>query len=157
MTINSGTFLFALDNTIVADIQPAIVNTFGPSSVGKVPWLANAFSLAAASLLLLWGKFYATFNSKWLYIISVIILEAGSALCGGAPSMDALIFGRAITGLGSIGVYIGVMSIISENTTDKERPTYLGLTGTMWGFASVLGPVLGGAFTASAGGWRWVT
>jgi MFS family permease len=157
ITINSGTFLFALDNTIVADIQPAIVDTFGPSAVSKVPWLANAFSLAAASLLLLWGKFYATFNSKWLYIISVIILETGSALCGGAPSMDALIFGRAVTGLGAIGVYIGVMSIISENTTDKERPMYLGLTGTMWGFASVLGPVLGGAFTVSAGGWRWVT
>ena len=125
--------------------------------MSKVPWLANGFSLAAASLLLLWGKFYATFNSKWLYIISVIILEVGSTVCGAAPSMNALIFGRAVTGLGSIGVYIGVMSIISQNTTDKERPMYLGLTGTMWGFASVLGPVLGGAFTASAGGWRWVT
>ena len=100
LTINSGTFLFALDNTIVADIQAAIVKSFGAETVTKVPWLANAFALAAASFLLPWGKIYATFNAKWLYIASVIIFEAGSALCGGAPNMDALIVGRAIAGLG---------------------------------------------------------
>lgn len=50
----------------------------------------------------------------------------------------------------------GVLSIIASNTSDHERPTYIGLAGAMWGLASVLGPVLGGAFTASAGGWRWV-
>lgn len=156
LTINLGTFLFALDNTIVADIQASIVDTYGHGTVSKVPWLANAFALAAASCLLPWGKFYATFNTKWLYIISVIIFEAGSALCGGAPSMNALIVGRAIAGFGAIGIYLGVMAIISANTTDKERPTYVGLGGVCWGFASVLGPVLGGAFVASAGGWRWV-
>ena len=122
----------------------------------KIPWLANAFALAAASCLLPWGKIYATFNSKWLYIISIIIFEAGSALCGGAPSMNSLIVGRAIAGFGAIGIYIGVMAIISGNTTDKERPTYIGLSGMCWGLASVLGPVIGGAFVASDGGWRWV-
>jgi MFS family permease len=155
VTINFGTFLFAIDNTIVADIQAAIVISFGAGTVTKVPWLANAFALAAASLLLPWGRLYALFNSKHLYISSVIIFEAGSALCGGAPNMDALIVGRAIAGIGAIGIYLGVMAIISANTTDKERPTYLCATGAMWGFASVLGPVLGGAFVASAGGWRW--
>jgi MFS family permease len=124
--------------------------------VAKVPWLANAFALAAAAFLLPWGKMFATFNSKYLYIIAVIIFETGSALCGGAPTMDALIVGRAIAGFGAIGIYIGVMAILSANTSDKERPTYLGLAGAMWGLASVLGPVLGGAFVASAGGWRWV-
>jgi MFS family permease len=103
-----------LDNTIVADIQPAIVETYGASSVTNVPWLANAFALAAASLLLPWGKLYSTFDSKWLYIISVIIFEAGSALCGGAPTMDALIVGRAIAGGGAIGIY-------STSSSDLSR------------------------------------
>jgi len=146
-----------LDNTIVADIQAAVVDDFGAGTVAKVPWLANAFALAAASFLLTWGRLFAVFNSKHLYIISVTIFEAGSALCGGAPNMDALIVGRAIAGFGAIGIYIGVLAILSGNTTDKERPTYIGLAGAMWGFASVLGPVLGGAFVASAGGWRWVS
>jgi len=145
-----------LDNTIVADIQPAIIESYGASSVGKMPWLANAFALAAASLLLLWGRIYALFNAKYLFIISVVLFEVGSTVCGAAPNMNALIVGRAIAGIGAIGIYIGVMAILSSNTTDQERPTYLGLAGAMWGFASVLGPVLGGAFVASAGGWRWV-
>jgi MFS family permease len=70
--------------------------------------------------------------------------------------MDALIVGRAIAGFGAIGIYIGVLAILSGNTTERERPTYLGFAGAMWGLASVLGPVFGGAFVASAGGWRWV-
>jgi hypothetical protein len=41
-----GLFLFALDNTIVADIQPAIVNDF--QSVDKISWLATGFFMAAA-------------------------------------------------------------------------------------------------------------
>lgn len=41
-----GLFLFALDNTIVADVQPAIVDRF--DSVNKISWLATAFFLAAA-------------------------------------------------------------------------------------------------------------
>jgi len=41
-----GLFLFALDNTIVADVQPAIVDRF--NSVNKISWLATAFFLAAA-------------------------------------------------------------------------------------------------------------
>jgi len=43
--------------------------------------------------------------------------------------MDALIVGRAICGLGGIGMYIGVMTIISVNTSKAERPIYLGLIG----------------------------
>jgi hypothetical protein len=39
-----GLFLFALDNTIVADVQPAIVNDF--QSVDKISWLATGFFLA---------------------------------------------------------------------------------------------------------------
>jgi MFS family permease len=156
LAINSGTFLFALDNTIVADIQGAVVTTYGSGAIAKISWLPNAFALASASLLLAYGKLYTIFDSKWLYITSVVIFEAGSALCGGAPNIDALIVGRAIAGSAAIGIYIGVMAIISANTTDQERPTYIGFIGAMWGFASVLGPVLGGAFVASAGGWRWV-
>lgn len=53
---------------------------------------------------------------------------AGSALCGGAPSEDAFIVGRVIAGLGGNGMYMGVLTLLSVNTNDKERPVYLGLT-----------------------------
>ena len=53
LSILSSTFLFALDNTIVADVQPAIVERFG--SISKLPWLSVAFLVAAASTNLIWS------------------------------------------------------------------------------------------------------
>ena len=52
LSILSSTYLFALDNSIVADIQPAIVEQF--QSIEKLPWLSVAFSLGAASTCLVW-------------------------------------------------------------------------------------------------------
>lgn len=36
-----------------------------------------------------------------------------------------------------------------------ERPMYVGGTGLTWGLGTVLGPIIGGAFTVSSAGWRW--
>jgi Major Facilitator Superfamily len=105
ISILSSIFLFSLDNTIVADIQPAIVETFG--DVGKLPWLSVGFLLGAASTNLIWGKIYTRFNGKWAYIGCVIFFEVGSAICGGANNMNTLIVGRVICGVSSnIGLYI---------------------------------------------------
>lgn len=139
LSVLSSTFLFALDNTIVADIQPAIVLHF--NDIGNLPWLAVAFLLGAAATNLLWGKIFGQFNAKWMYIICVALFEIGSAICGAAPTMDALIVGRAICGIGGSGMYVGVMTILAATTTIQERPSYIGLTGLTWGLGTVLGKI----------------
>ena len=151
--ILSSTFLFALDNTIVANIQPAIVNHF--EDVSKLAWLSVSFLIAAASTNLIWGKIYGQFEAKWMYIFCIFVFEVGSAVCGSAPSMNALIIGRAICGLGGSGMYVGVMTLLAKTTTIHERPTYVGGTGLTWGLGTALGPIIGGAFTDSSAGWRW--
>lgn len=83
------------------------------------------------------------------------MFEAGSAICGAANSMDLLIFGRALCGWGGAGLYAGVMTLLSVTTTEHERPIYIGMTGVTWGLGTVLGPIIGGAFTSSSAGWRW--
>ena len=135
-------FLFALDNTIVADIQPAIVEEFG--QVGKLSWLSVAFLVAGIGTNLFWGKMYSQFDAKWLFLFTAFLFEVGSAICGAANSMDLLIFGRALCGTGGIGVYAGVMTLLSVNTTEHERPMYIGFTGLTWGLGTVLGPIIGG-------------
>lgn len=151
--ILSSTFLFALDNTIVADVQPVIVTHF--DSVSKLSWLSVAFLIGAAATNLVWGKVFGQFNAKWTYILCVFLFEVGSAVCGAAPTMDALIVGRAICGVGGSGMYVGVMTLLAATTTMHERPMYVGGTGLTWGLGTVLGPIIGGAFTDSSAGWRW--
>ncbi|KAJ8065326.1 hypothetical protein OCU04_006016 [Sclerotinia nivalis] len=153
LSILSSTFLFSLDNTIVADVQPAIVRQF--SSVDKLAWLPVAFLLGASGTNLFWGQIYSQFDAKYVYIICVILFEIGSATCGAAPNMDALIVGRAICGLGGAGMYSGVMVLLSVTTLEHERPIYFGLCGLTWGTGTILGPILGGAFTVSSATWRW--
>lgn len=149
----SSVFLYALDNTIVADITPTIVNTF--ENVDNLPWLSVGFLLGGESAVLPFGKLYGLFDCKWVYITSAILFNVGSAICGAAPNLEALIVGRVIAGVGGNGMYIGVINILSVFTSDRERPTYLGLNGVVWGVGTILGPVIGGAFAESSATWRW--
>lgn len=80
---------------------------------------------------------YGNFENKWVYITSIIIFQVGSAVCGAAPTLDALIIGRALCGVGGVGMYIGVLSLLSSLTTLKERPVYLAMCGVVWGVGTV--------------------
>jgi MFS family permease len=153
VSILFSTFLYALDATVVADLQPVIVEEFG--GIQQLSWLGVGFLLCATVTTLFWGRIYGQFDAKWLYIFHVAIFEIGSAICGAAPSMNVMIVGRAITGLGGSGLYVGCMTLIAGTTTLSERPLYISGTGFTWGLGIVLGPVIGGAFSESSVGWRW--
>lgn len=154
LAILSSTFLFALDNTVVADVQAQIVVQF--DAVDRLAWLSVAFVMAAVSTNLLFGQLYSQLWPKRLYIGSVLLFEVGSAVCGSAPNLDALIVGRALCGFGGSGMYLGVMTLIAATTTVQERPLYVGGIGLTWGLGTILGPLVGGAFAGSAATWRYV-
>lgn len=153
LAIYSSQFLFALDQTIVANVQPAIVGQF--KSVDRLSWLSVAFLIGAAGTNLVWGKVYSQFNIKWTYIATILVFEIGSAICGAAPNMDCLIVGRAICGVAGAGMYVGLMTQLAVTTSIQERPVYVGGAGLVWGIGTVLGPIIGGAFTDSSATWRW--
>jgi len=149
----SSIFIYALDNTVVADVTPTLVNEFG--NVLKLPWISVGFLLGGTAAVLPFGKIYGLFDAKWLYVISALVFNAGSALCGGAPNMNAVIVGRVLAGLGGNGMYLGVMTLLSVLTSNRERAGYLSFVGLFWGIGIILGPVVGGAFTQSKATWRW--
>ncbi|KAL5040885.1 hypothetical protein BDW71DRAFT_213607 [Aspergillus fruticulosus] len=146
-------FLFALDNTIVANVQPDIIDTLG--EIEKLPWISVAFAVGAIATDLPWGQAYVHFDSKALFLANVVIFETGSAVCGAAPTFNALIVGRAICGIGGIGIYLGVVNMVSAMTTEAQRPLYLGFVGLTWGIGTIPGPIIGGAFADSSATWRW--
>lgn len=51
--------------------------------------------------------------------------------------MNALIVGRALCGVGGVGMYIGVLSLLTSLTTIAERPIYLAMCGVVWGVGTV--------------------
>jgi MFS family permease len=87
---------------------------------------------------------------------ALFLFELGSLICAVAPSSTALIVGRAIAGVGGGGVGTGSFLLIAHSVPAHQRPTLVGLLGTMYGFASIAGPLVGGAFTDNPKlTWRW--
>lgn len=146
-------FIYGLDTTIAADVQGSVVEAFG--HVEQLAWVGAGFPLGSVSVILLNGVMYTTFNMKWMYIASLGLFEVGSALCGAAPNMGALIVGRVLAGAGGSGVFMGCLNYLSSLTTPEERGLYITGTGFCWGIGAVLGPVIGGSFVTSSATWRW--
>lgn len=145
--------LYGLDTTIAADVQGPVVQDLG--HVEQLAWVGAGFPLGSVCVILLLGRLYGTFNMKWNFITTTVLFEVGSAICGAAPSMNALIVGRVIAGAGGSGIYLGSLHYFTAMTAEKERGFYMALVGVFWGIGAVLGPVIGGAFAVSAATWRW--
>lgn len=103
---------------------------------------------------LLFGKFYSSFSIKRVYLVAIGLFELGSLLCGVASNSLTLIIGRAIAGFGSAAIFSGALIILAHSVALESRPMYTGMVGSMYGIASVAGPLLGGVFTDKMT-WRW--
>ncbi|KAI1824701.1 major facilitator superfamily domain-containing protein [Xylaria intraflava] len=154
LAVFSANFLYGLDNTIVASIQSAVVASLG--NVNQLGWLGIGFPLGSIAITLPIGKGYGIFDIKWLYIGSLLMFAAASALCGAAPNMNALIVGRVWAGAGGAGMYLGNLNMIQHLTTPQERSVYMSAVVLVYGTGAILGPVIGGALAdSSSSGWRW--
>lgn len=145
-------FLVALDGTILATAIPTITNQF--NSLSDIAWYNSAYLLTTCAFQLPFGRAYALLDSKWTFMVAVVVFEIGTAICGAAPTSFALIFGRAIAGIGGAGIFSGTFIIIAEIIPLRKRSLFAGLIGAVFAVASVIAPILGGVLTDRVS-WRW--
>ncbi|KAI1540145.1 ProP Permease of the major facilitator superfamily [Pyrenophora tritici-repentis] len=139
------TFVIALDNTIIATAIPKITTYF--NSLDDVGWYGSSYLLTTTSLQPSFGRVYTYFDVKYTYLIALVIFEVGSVICAAATSSPMFIIGRAVAGAGAAALYSGGMTIIGFSVPLRKRAIYIAALSSMFGIASVVGPILGGAFT----------
>lgn len=100
------------------------------------------------------GKLYTHLRSKWTYLVFLFLFELGSLICGVATSSNMLIVGRAVAGMGSAGLYNGMLTIIANTVPLARRPLIIGIIIGLANMGLVTGPLVGGALTEYST-WRW--
>ncbi|KAL2831699.1 major facilitator superfamily domain-containing protein [Aspergillus cavernicola] len=151
-TIFLSTLLAALDIGIVATAIPGITDDF--HRLDDVGWYGSACFLLVGSSSPMWGKLYKYFSAQLVYLSSVIIFLVGSVVAAAATNSPAIIVGRALQGWGCSGTLGGSVLMISYVAEPKKRPMLIGMWMSVFMFSTIIGPLIGGAFTSEVT-WRW--
>ncbi|KAJ6550611.1 iron permease [Mycena vulgaris] len=152
MCVMLSQFLTALELSVISTALPTIVNALHGA---QFVWIGSAYTLCSTAFVPLSGSLAEIFGRKFLMFGSIVIFAIGSALCGAATSMNFLIAGRAVQGLGAGGVASLCQIILSDLVPLKDRGVFNGLIAISYTIANGIGPVVGGSL-AQKGQWRWI-
>ena len=148
-----GSFLGALDTTILATVMPTIVGDLG--GLHLYSWIFSVYMIMTAVSMPIWGRLSDTMGKKTLFTAAVGLFLLGSVLCGMSASMLELILFRGIQGIGAGGLASVPFALVSTVFPPRDRGKALGVLASVWGISSVIGPLLGSAIVTYAH-WRWV-
>ncbi len=156
--------LEALDQTVVGTALPKIIGTL--QGFDRYTWAITAYTLASTTMIPIVGKLSDQFGRKWFLIVGTAIFLLGSALSGASQTMNQFIAFRALQGLGAgMGIALAFV-VVADIFPPAERVRWQSLFGVVYGFASLVGPTLGGWLTdhgplvgtlvTETTRWRWV-
>jgi EmrB/QacA subfamily drug resistance transporter len=165
--------LSALDQTIVSTAMPRIIAEL--NGLPLYAWVTTAYLLTSTVMVPIWGKLGDLYGRKPVLLAGIAIFLVGSWLSGlsgefgdlpliGGGMVQLIVF-RAIQGVGGGALFTTAFAIIADLYPPRERGKFAGMFGSVFGLASVIGPVVGGYFTEHGtvhlgthviAGWRWV-
>src|SRR5579859_7895397 len=149
-----GSMMSILDTTIV-NVALATLGRNLHSSVSQIQWVVTGYMLALAAVIPATGWAARRFGAKRVYLVSLVLFTAGSALCGLATSTTELILFRVLQGIGG-GMILPIGQLMmAEAAGPKRMGRVMSIVAVPAMLAPILGPTLGGLIVDNAS-WRWI-
>jgi EmrB/QacA subfamily drug resistance transporter len=149
-----GSIMSILDTTIVN----VALDTLGRelhSSIASIQWVVTGYMLSLAAVIPVTGWAARRFGAKRVYLVSLVLFTAGSALCGLATSATQLIVFRVLQGVGG-GMILPIGQLMmAEAAGPKRMGRVMSIVAVPAMLAPILGPTLGGLILDNAS-WRWI-
>ncbi|GGF70564.1 MDR family MFS transporter [Mameliella alba] len=150
----AATLLFAsLGQTIVSTAMPIMVADLG--GMDHITWVITAYLMASTIGAPVAGKLSDLYGRKIVLQGGILVFVLGAVICGTAGSMEMVIAGRVVQGLGGGGLIVTCMTAVGDLMPPRERGKAQGFLGAAFGVSTVIGPLLGGAIVQSIG-WHWI-
>ena len=130
-----------------------IAQSYSGASRAGVAWVITAYNILFASLLVAGGRTADRIGRKKVFIGGAIVFGVGSIMCAVAPSLQLLIAGRAVQGLGAAFLTPATLGLLLAAFPPERRTQVVSLFGGIGALGVASGPTLG-ALLISAGGWR---
>jgi EmrB/QacA subfamily drug resistance transporter len=149
-----GAIMSILDVTVVSVALPTLQREFD-ATYATVAWTMTAYTLALAAVIPITGWAADRFGTRRLYLASIVLFVAGSALCSFAWDIGPLIVFRALQGLGG-GMLMPLGMTIMTRAAGPER---VGRVMAVLGVPMLLGPIGGpilGGWLIEAASWQWI-
>src|ERR1700758_2746602 len=152
--VGIGSIMAILDTTIV-NVALDTLSRELHSTIANIQWVANGYLLALAAVIPVTGWAARRFGAKRVYLTSLVLFTAGSALCGLASSINELIVFRVLQGIGG-GMILPVGQLMmAEAAGPKRMGRVMSIVAVPAMLAPILGPTLGGLILDNVS-WRWI-
>jgi MFS family permease len=141
----------ALEATVVSTAMPTIVGDL--QGLSLYSWVFSIFLLTSTVTMPLYGRLADIYGRRRILLLATSLFLIGAVACAMARSMPQLIVARGLQGLGAGGLLPVAIAVVADLYSLRERARIQGLFSSIWGTASLIGPLLG-AFLTVTFGWR---
>jgi EmrB/QacA subfamily drug resistance transporter len=149
-----GSGMAFLDGTVVNVALPAMGEDLNADMAG-LQWIVNGYMLMLAALVLLSGSLGDRLGRRRTFLTGVIWFAVASALCAVAPTLDVMIAGRVLQGIGAALLTPGSLAILQTSFQRSDRAKAIGTWSGLTSVAAAVGPFVGGSLVDS-GSWRLI-
>src|SRR5947209_2018466 len=143
-----------LDTSIANVALPYIGGGLG-RSYDEVTWILTTYLVANAVVLPMTAWLSRLMGRKTYYLLCVVLFTGASLFCGLAPTLELMLIGRIVQGVGGGGLAPVAQAILVDTFPPAKRAAAFALFTVVIVTAPAIGPVLGGWITDNYD-WRWI-